>query len=122
MSCQEQAALEAGAHTSSVFATAARHLAESLLAKLPPIAGPAPVRTLLVIVGVEGLARRNGRGGDGSELKPYAVPLVHTTVASLLLEHPSIHVHLASTEDKAMEFVGIVAAVCNDEALLTQSA
>ena len=82
--------------------------------------GAPPARTLLVLVGIEGIARRNGRGGD-SELVSYAMPLVHTAVTSLLLENPALHVHLASTEAKAIEFVGLVAAVCRDEALLNHS-
>jgi hypothetical protein len=99
-------------------------LAPALLAKLPPIPGPGPdpTRTLLVLVGLEGIARRSGRGTDGSEPVSYAMPLVHTAVASLLLDNPSVHVHLASTNAKAMEFVSITTVVCKDEALLTQSA
>ena len=119
MAIHEQAALETGERASAALASAARDLANALLAKVTPIPGPPPARSLLVLVGIEAIARRNGRGGD--ELVSYAMPLVHTAVASLVLENPSLHVHLASTEAKAMELVRIVMAVCKDEALLTQS-
>ena len=70
------------------------------------------------MVGIEGIERRNGRGAD---VVPYAMSLVHASVAAILLEHPTCYVHLAPTMAKAMEILTSVQLVCKHEALLVRN-
>ena len=118
LSRHERSALEAGEQGSAALADAARRLATLVVSSLPHLPPPQPVRTLIVLVGIEGIERRNGRGAD---VVPYAMSLVHASVAAILLEHPTCYVHLAPTMAKAMEILTSVQLVCKHEALLVRN-
>ena len=127
LSHAEVLAIGEGERASAALAHAARRLAGMLLERLPRLPGPPPVRTLVVLVGLQRIQRHNGRGttdgGAGAmdtPFVPYVMPLVHTCMGALLLEQPVMRVFLAPTEAKALEFVHIVSQVCGDEALLSQ--
>ena len=118
MSRAEQAELEAsGERASAPLAAAARRCAKLLLDRLPTVSS---TRSLLIIVGIEGIQRRIGRRGDAASepLPLYAMSLAHACVAALLLDAGGWRVHLAATDAKAIELVGIIAEVCEREALL----
>ena len=122
MSRRELSALEAGENGSAALANSARRLAAMIIDSLPRLPPPQPVRVLILLVGIEGIERRNGRGTDGSGVVPYAMSLVHASVAAILLDHPALRVHLAPTMAKAMEMVTSVRLVCKHEALLVHDA